>query len=165
MLLSRLRGVARWGVALPLVVAGAIVGGGCRGFASSARADATPAPAQVASSARVTESNVAKIVIDRPCSKLGDAADEYVCLTNADTAPADLGGWILRNVLGRTFSFPAGVKLPAGQTVKVHTGAGSDTPTDLHWAYRVNPAWETGDKLTLHNQEDVEVFVSDPTKR
>lgn len=142
----------------------AVVGCGCRGFASS-RADVTPAPAQVASSARITESNVAKVVIDRACSKLADASDEYVCLTNADTSPADLGSWVLRNVLGRSFNFPPGFKLPVGQTVKVHTGAGADTATDLHWAYRVNPAWETGDKLTLHNQEDVEVFVSDPTKR
>jgi hypothetical protein len=124
----------------------------------------TPPP-QVASSARVTESGVAKVVIDRECSKLGDAADEYVCLTNADTGLVDMGAWILRNVLGRTYNFPAGFKLPAGQTLKVHTSAGTDTATDLYWGYRVNPAWETGDKLTLHNQEDVEVFVSTPAKR
>src|ERR1700737_3345381 len=157
--MSRLLGVA-------LALAVAVVCCGCRGFASSsARADVTPAPAQVASSARVTESNVAKVVIDRACSRLADTSDEYVCLTNADSAPADLGSWVLRNVLGRSFNFPPGFKLPVGQTVKVHTAAGADTATDLHWGYRVNPAWETGDKLTLHNQEDVEVFVSDPTKR
>jgi micrococcal nuclease len=156
--MPRLRGVAL------TLVAVAVFGCGCRGFASS-RVETTPQPtSQVASSARVTESNVAKVVIDRACSKLADAADEYVCLTNADTAPADLGSWVLRNVLGRSFNFPPGFKLPVGQTVKVHTGAGPDTATDLHWAYRVNPAWETGDKLTLHNQEDVEVFVSSPTK-
>jgi hypothetical protein len=141
----------------------AVLGGGCRGFATS-RADMTPPP-QVASSARVTESGVAKVVIDRECSSLGDTADEYVCLTNADTGLVDMGAWILRNVLGRSYNFPPGYKLPPGQTVKVHTAAGADTATDLHWGYRVNPAWETGDKLTLHNQEDVEVFVSDPTKR
>ena len=151
----RLRGVAFGLVVLSVV-------SGCRGFATS-RAEMTPPP-QVASSARVTESGVAKVVIDRDCSTLGDATDEFVCLTNADTTPVDMGAWILRNVLGRTYNFPAGFKLPAGQTVKVHTGSGADTATDLHWAYRVNPAWETGDKLTLHNQEDVEVFVSDPTK-
>src|SRR3979411_2809688 len=90
----------------------AIVGSGCRGFASSSRAEATPPPAQVASSARVTESNVAKVVIDRACSRLADTSDEYVCLTNADSAPADLGSWVLRNVLGRSFNFPPGFKLP-----------------------------------------------------
>jgi len=153
----RLRGV--WLALVALLVMSA----GCRGFASS-RAEMTPPP-QVASSARVTEAGVAKIVIDRDCSKLGDASDEYVCLTNADTAAAEMGAWILRNVLGRTFNFPPGFTLAAGQTVRVHTGSGADSATDLHWAYGVNPAWEKGDKLTLHNQEDVEVFVSDPTKR
>jgi len=64
-------------------------------------------------------------------------------------------------VLGRSFSFPAGFKLGPGQSVKVHTTAGTDSAAELHWAYRVNPAWEKTDKLTLHNNEDVEVFVSE----
>jgi len=124
----------------------------------------TPPP-NVASSARVTEAGVAKIVIDRQCSRLADPSDEYVCLTNGDTGPADLSSWVLRNVMGRSYNFPTGFTLAAGSTVKVHTGSGQDSPTDLHWAYRVNPAWETGDKLTLHNNEDVEVFVSDAPRR
>ena len=75
-----------------------------------------------------------------------------------------MGSWIVRNVLGRTYSFPSGFTLPPGSTVRVHTSAGTDSATDLHWAYRVNPAWEKGDKLTLHNAEDVEVFVSTPAR-
>jgi hypothetical protein len=130
----------------------------CRGVVSS-RTEVTPPP-QVASSARVTGSGVANVVIDRSCSRLGDASDEYVCITNSDTVAVDMGSWILRNVLGRTYNFPSGFSLAAGQTVKVHTGAGTDSATDLHWSYRVNPAWEKSDKLTLHNNEDVEVFVS-----
>ena len=141
----------------------AVLAGACRGFATS-RGDVTPLPS-LASSARVSESGVPKIVIDRQCSRLGDTSDEYVCLTNGDTGPADMSAWVLRNVLGRSYNFPTGFTLPAGSTVKVHTGPGQDSPTDLHWAYRVNPAWETGDKLTLHNNEDVEVFVSEPTPR
>jgi competence protein ComEC len=120
----------------------------------------TPPP-QLASSARITEAGVPKVVIDRACSKLADPGDEYVCLTNQDATVVDMSSWILRNVLGRSFSFPAGFKLEPGQSVKVHTTAGTDSAADLHWAYRVNPAWEKTDKLTLHNNEDVEVFVSE----
>jgi len=120
----------------------------------------TPPP-QLASSARITEAGVPKVVIDRACSKLADPADEYVCLTNEDATVVDMSSWILRNVLGRSFSFPAGFKLGPGQSVKVHTTAGTDSAAELHWAYRVNPAWEKTDKLTLHNNEDVEVFVSE----
>jgi hypothetical protein len=135
---------------------------GCRGFASS-RAEMTPPP-QVASSARITEAGVQKVVIDRECSKLGDPADEFVCLTNQDPVPADMSSWVVRNVLGRSFSFPPGFTLAPGSTVRVHTAAGTDTGSDLHWAYRVNPAWEKTDKLTLHNSENVEVFVSQPSR-
>ena len=107
----------------------ALLAGGCRGFASS-RAEMTPPP-NVASSARVTEAGVAKIVIDRQCSRLADPSDEYVCLTNGDTGPADLSSWVLRNVMGRSYNFPTGFTLAAGSTVKVHTGSGQDSPTDL----------------------------------
>jgi hypothetical protein len=151
--------VAFASVAVALV---AVASPGCRGIATS-RADMTP-PSSVASSARITEAGVARVVIDRACSRLEDPSDEYVCLTNADTAQAEMSSWVLRNVLGRSFNFPPGFTLPAGQTVKVHTGAGTDSATELHWAYRVNPAWEKGDKLTLHNNENVEVFVSEPPR-
>ena len=140
-----------------------LVGPGCRGIVTT-RAEMTPPPT-VASSARVTEAGVPKVTIDRGCSKLGDPSDEYVCVTNADTTAADMSSWVLRNVLGRSFNFPPGFSLAPGQTVKVHTGAGTDSPTDLHWAYSVNPAWETSDKLTLSNNENVEVFVSTPVPR
>ena len=141
----------------------AIGASGCRGIATS-RGEATPA-SNVASSARITESGVPKVVIDRDCSTLGDASDEYVCLTNQDPNAADMSSWVLRNVLGRSYDFPVGFTLPPGRSVKVHTAAGADSATDLHWAYRVNPAWEKGDKLTLHNNENVEVFISEPSKR
>jgi hypothetical protein len=139
-----------------------VVLAGCRGFASS-RGEPTAVP-KLASSARITESGVPKIVIDRDCSKLGDTSDEYVCITSQDETVADLSSWVLRNVLGRSFSFPPGFKLEPGQTVKVHTSAGADAAADLHWGYRVNPAWETGDKLTLSNNENVDVFVSEPAR-
>jgi hypothetical protein len=151
-----------WRQIVALLLA-ASVGVGCRGIVST-RSEVTPPPT-VASSARVTESGVPKVTIDRACSKLGDPSDEYVCVTNTDTTAADMSSWVLRNVLGRSFNFPPGFSLAPGQTVKVHTGAGTDSPTDLHWAYRVNPAWETSDKLTLSNNENVEVFVSTPVAR
>jgi hypothetical protein len=99
-----------------------------------------------------------EVVIDRECSRLADPADEYV-RTNADTA--DLGAWLVRNVLGRTFNFPPGRKLAAGQTVKVPARGGYRDRPALGLSRQ--PAWETGDKLTLHNQEDVDIRV-EPTK-
>lgn len=147
------------GLALLLLLALA----GCRGIASSATGS-TPAAGAVAPGAQVSEAAPAKVVIDRECSTLEDPADEYVCLRNDDQRPAEMGSWVLRNVLGRSYNIPPGFVLAPGAVVKVHTGAGTDSATDLYWNYRVKPAWEKGDKLTLHNNENVEVFVSEPAR-
>ena len=136
--------------------------GGCKGVASST-AGATPQGAQVAAGAKVTGA-AAKVVIDRDCSHLEDPTDEYLCLKNEDQRPADMSAWVIRNVLGRSYNFPTGFTLAPGAVVKLHTGAGTDSATDLYWNYRVKPAWEKGDKLTLHSNENVEVFVSEPKR-
>ena len=139
---------------------------GCKGFAGSAGAGGqTPGAQQIAAGAKVSSSGaLLKVEVDRDCSKLGDAVDEYVCLKNNDQRPADLGSWVLRNVMGRSFSFPTGFSLPVGATVKVHTGPGTNSATDVYWNYTVKPAWETGDKLTLLSNENQEVFVSEAKK-
>jgi hypothetical protein len=132
---------------------------GCRGIGTS-RGEMTP-PGQIASGAKVSEATPPKVVVDRECSKLEDREDEYVCLKNQDSRPADMGSWVIRNVMGRSYNFPPGFTLPPGATVKLHTGPGSDSASDLYWDYRVKPAWETIDKLILLNNENVEVFISE----
>jgi hypothetical protein len=133
----------------------------CKGVVSSS--GAPPATAVGApAGAKAGETGPPKVVIDRDCSKLEDGSDEYVCIKNDDSRPVAMGSWVLRNVMGRTYNFPTGFQLAPGATVKLHTGAGADSATDLYWDYRVKPAWEKGDKLTLHNNEDSEVFVSQP---
>jgi len=134
----------------------------CKGVASSA--SGAPAVGSQAPGARVSEAGTPKVVIDRDCSKLEDGGDEYVCIKNDEARPVDMGSWVLRNVMGRSYNFPTGFQLGPGATVKLHTGAGADSATDLYWNYRVKPAWEKGDKLTLHNNENTEVFVSEPKR-
>ena len=145
------------GLAVALALAG------CKGIASSAGAP-PPAAANQAPGARVAEATLPKVVIDRECSRLEDGGDEYVCIKNEEQRPVDMGSWVLRNVLGRSYNFPPGFQLGPGATVRLHTGAGADSAADLYWDYRVKPAWEKGDKLTLHNNENTEVFVSEPKR-
>jgi hypothetical protein len=133
---------------------------GCKGVASSAGGQGQAVAGQ-APGAKVSEAGTPKVVIDRECSKLEDGGDEYVCIKNEDARAVEMGSWVLRNVMGRSYNFPTGFQLPPGATVKLHTGAGSDSATDLYWNYRVKPAWEKGDKLTLHNNENTEVFISE----
>src|SRR5581483_574310 len=85
----------------------ALVTAGCKGVASSAGAPGqTPQTQQRAAGAKVSSSTgPPKVTIDRDCSKLGDTTDEYVCVKNDDQRPADMGSWVLRNVMGRSFNF------------------------------------------------------------
>ena len=39
----------------------------------------------------------------------------------------------MENGDGDTYSFPSGFTLSAGSSVRVHTGDGTDTTTDLYW--------------------------------
>lgn len=58
--------------------------------------------------------------------------EEYVCLENDGGQTAHLAGWSLRDEAGNTYTFPA-FDLPPGAWVRIHTGSGVDTATDLYW--------------------------------
>jgi competence protein ComEC len=62
-----------------------------------------------------------------------DPNGEYVCLRNDDPRPADMTGWLVEDASRHRYIFPVFVLRP-GTTVRLHSGAGEDTPTDLHWA-------------------------------
>jgi competence protein ComEC len=147
--------------ALWLGLAILLAASGCKGVTSSAPGSQGQAVVGQAPGAKVSEAGTPKVVIDRDCSKLEDGGDEYVCIKNEDARAIEMGSWVLRNVMGRSYNFPTGFQLAPGATVKLHTGAGADSATDLYWNYRVKPAWEKGDKLTLHNNENTEVFISE----
>jgi endonuclease YncB( thermonuclease family) len=50
---------------------------------------------------------------------------EYLRVCNISDGPVDLKGHALKNEAGKRFDFPPFV-IPAGHTVKIHTGSGSD---------------------------------------
>lgn len=60
------------------------------------------------------------------------ALDEYVQLENLGGAGQMLTGWTLRDLAGRTFTFPS-FTLSAGGAVRVWTRSGTNTATDLYW--------------------------------
>jgi hypothetical protein len=62
----------------------------------------------------------------------GNPLDEYVLLQNFGGAVQELTGWTLRDLAGRTFTFPI-FTLPVGGTVIVWTKSGTNTATDLYW--------------------------------
>jgi endonuclease YncB( thermonuclease family) len=65
---------------------------------------------------------------------------EWVRMHNmSPTTTISLRGWSMRDAylrqydFPRTFSFPAGAMLGPGQSLRVHVGTGTDSPTDLFW--------------------------------
>jgi murein DD-endopeptidase MepM/ murein hydrolase activator NlpD len=68
--------------------------------------------------------------------------NEYVDVTaNPNVGPtADLSGITLNNVNGDTFTFPDGIVLSAGSSIRVFSGSGTNSASTLYWN-RTKPAW------------------------
>jgi len=75
---------------------------------------------------------------------------EYVVVHNSAAKAKSLRGWFIREKkLKRTFTFPA-FTLCRGCSVKIHSGHGTNTATDLYWD-RASAAWvDIGDTAILH---------------
>lgn len=80
------------------------------------------------------------------------STDEYVEIRNDDADALDATGWTLEDEAGYAYEFPDGFALDAGATVRVHTGDGTDSSTDLYWG-RGSPVWNNGGD-TAHVYDD-----------
>ena len=76
---------------------------------------------------------------------------EWVQIHNYGTKPRDLTGWVLRDVTGFRFKFPAGFVVEPGITVTIHTGKGTNKTQHLFWRQGAYIWNNTGDKATLKN--------------
>jgi hypothetical protein len=75
------------------------------------------------------------------------AEDQWVEISNNDTSNISFTGWKLINMMkAKTYSFPTGFSLIPGTTVKVHSGPGNNTSTDL---YNSKQAWGKTDTAIL----------------
>jgi len=77
-----------------------------------------------------------------------DLEGEYVLLRNTTEVSQDLTAWTIEDSDGHVFRFESFVLEPAA-SVKVWTGAGEDTGTDVYWGYG-RGLWDNdGDTATL----------------
>lgn len=98
---------------------------------------------------------IADVVYDPPGD---DVAGELVLLRNTGAAPAELGGWTLRDEAGNVYTFPARTLAP-GAELRVWVKAGTDDAANLYWG-RAQPVWNnTGDTATLRDAAGVEQAV------
>jgi hypothetical protein len=77
--------------------------------------------------------------------------EEWVRINNHGTRARILTDWTVHDLQGHVFTFPS-FKLGPGHTVRIHTGSGIDTRTNLYWG-RGWYVWNnTGDRAALRTQ-------------
>ena len=72
---------------------------------------------------------------------------EYVTITNTGTTTRTLTGWTVLDLANHVYTFPS-FKLGAGKSVRLHTGKGTNTSTDLYWGKGWYVWNSPGDKAT-----------------
>ena len=87
---------------------------------------------------------------------------EYIVIRNLGSANLALAGFVLHDVprLGTTnrFVFP-NFTLRAGKSVRIHTGSGSNSSTDLYWGKTVYVWGDDADTATLQNRTGSNISV------
>jgi hypothetical protein len=59
-------------------------------------------------------------------------ADQWLKIVNYGKSSISLNGWKVTNMENQTYSFPTAFSIGAGAMVKIHSGKGNDTSTDLY---------------------------------
>jgi endonuclease YncB( thermonuclease family) len=101
------------------------------------------------------------VALNATCSQFNPPGDdnqilteEYICITNKGAAAVDMTGWWVRDKAGATYTFPV-FSLAARASVRVRTGCGQNTLTDLYWCKDGSAVWNNGgDTAYLYNAQD-----------
>jgi len=89
----------------------------------------------------------------------GNIAEEMLIITNRGQ-PVNLEGWTLSDRHDNVYTFPGILLWSNNASVRVHTGLGENTATDLYWKLD-RSVWETGDKATLADKNGKSIAVYD----
>jgi len=79
---------------------------------------------------------------------------EWFTVTNKSTTARQLAGWTVRDTSGDTYHFNSRV-LPPGASIRVHTGRGTNTATDLYWGRSAHLWGNRSDTATLRSATGV----------
>jgi len=77
---------------------------------------------------------------------------EWIRITNSTDANIDMDGFTLSDEAGHVYKFGA-IQLPAGSTITIFTGSGTDTNSSLYWGLKT-PVWNNrGDTAYLRDAD------------
>jgi hypothetical protein len=94
---------------------------------------AVPSPAQAATTVKISQ-----IYYNSPGADTRSNASlnaEYVRVLNPTTRTQVITGWTVRDAAGHTYRFGT-TSIPAGKSVVLHTGRGTNTATARYWQSR-----------------------------
>jgi Flp pilus assembly pilin Flp len=107
-----------------------------------------------------------KVVVDTSCScfdcdvpsagKSGKSVteDECVCFTSRESYAVDMTGWTVADSVEHSYTFPP-LHVQPGASVRLHTGRGADSESDLYWG-RGGGIWnDKGDTVYLRDAAGV----------
>ncbi|WP_020575493.1 glycerophosphodiester phosphodiesterase family protein [Actinopolymorpha alba] len=92
----------------------------------------------------------ASVVIERVA---GSGETEHVVLRNVSSGPVDVGGWYVRDDPGDRLWIPPSYVIPAGGTLEVYSGAGTDMPDRCYNGLSVATLGDGGDSVALHRAD------------
>jgi hypothetical protein len=102
---------------------------------------------------------MSRVQYDSPGADSGSNASlnaEWVRVTNHSARKRSLTGWTLRDPQSHVYRFPTFTLRP-GASVRVHTGSGSNTRTDLYWRSDYYVWNNSGDKAILKTKSGTTV--------
>ncbi len=96
---------------------------------------------------------VVEIDTDAPGNDHTNPNAESVVFENTGQRALELGGWTVTDAAGHIYIFPTGFVLKPGERVRLHTGRGPDSRTDLYWGV-TSAIWNNGgDAIVVRNAE------------
>jgi LysM repeat protein len=81
----------------------------------------------------------------------GNYAGESIIISNSGQ-PVRLENWTLSDQQGHVYAFP-NLSLGTGGSVRIHTGSGRNSPTDLYWGLEAAIWGEAGDVASLRDNQ------------
>lgn len=86
---------------------------------------------------------------DAPGNDNDNKSQEWVCFINEGTQTVEMEGWIIKDEYGWAYTFPPFTLEPGGE-VRLHTGCGQNTATDIYWCKEGYAVWNNdGDTVFL----------------
>lgn len=121
------------------------------GTTSTVEETATTAPTTTIESTTI-DIRISAVQFAAPGGETENLNGEWIEVSNPGGG-VDMTGWTLQDEQEHIYTFPSGFEIESGTSVKIHTGEGEDTSSDLYWNSGRGIWNNDGDTATLKDQD------------